>query len=222
MGMPEFQLVLPGPVERGFSSLTLVGHAPITGEQFNAIAADTALPEPEMVARFHQRLRSGSLDLMLRAHLQVDEHADSDVKFSMHWRIGIEPSEPHVQEAVGKHWSTLYPSVVKHIGPIVNSVSLRFHLPAHGAITAIKLPVNLAPADVSGFSQVRGVRLVQMESADQEVELYSVVLDNHEDMVLVDARVPVELSIGDVTFEGAVQRAWSIAKYAVPSLREQV
>jgi hypothetical protein len=95
-------------------------------------------------------------------------------------------------------------------------------LPLDAAKLLITLPIRFDPNEMTGFSQVSGVRLAQIPEEQNGEELYTVVLDQNRSHVFVDVTAPVELSPGASWLDAAAISTTRIARLAVLDLEADI
>lgn len=119
----------------------------------------------------------------------------------------------------------LWDSAFAAVAPLVPQHPARALLDAEYAANRfdfpVSVPISLAAEDAPGFSQIRGVRLVQVDPAKPTSELYSVVLDRDTEFDHVLIRAHVSTAFDDNILCSAAEQIEAIANLALKEKGER-
>ena len=140
--------------------------------------------------------------------------------FEVHYEFVVRPQvKPSAKS--NPHWDALRRSLEGTIP--LHSAQVDLLLVADeiefGFPVSVPLPLN--PTDVPGFSEIRGLRLVQLDPENPDVELYYAILDRSGGRRSVQISSPVEVEWTDDILHSAMNHALSIVEIATrPSDKE--
>jgi hypothetical protein len=230
--MADFEVPdLPEPIRQGLETLLCTAQSPFPAKHFADLSAETGLSIDEMGGSTWRRILVGERTFLFRFHIQVDEVTsvsggqltlgENSPDYQVYCQLEVSAtSEGDRQPEDHPEWAKLFHAVQKYVGQVTAYITLRLMVPSVGTVTAVRLPIPLGSTEVAGFSEVRGVRLSQLDkSVHNSNELYSVILDYYGESLAVDVRTPGELPLTYDMLGAAVQQSWPLAQQAVPSLR---
>ncbi len=118
-------------------------------------------------------------------------------------------------------WQRCSDVVATVVGTHQVTASMWAEFSANQIVPATALPIPLGESGVSGFAEIRGVRLVQPDSNDRSVELYSVVLDKIRNGFGMSVTTSIESTGLDVeVLRRALDRLNDVAALAYKEVRK--
>ncbi len=133
-----------------------------------------------------------------------------DLHYGFRLRRGAGPKE---ETEAG--WDEVVAAIGQALGTHSADAVLYERHQTSGVVPAVALPITVKEADVPGFSEIRGVRLVKMAPEGEPEELYSVTIDRVEDDYLTTVVTSIELALDERILVAAYERARSIADLAL-------
>lgn len=112
----------------------------------------------------------------------------------------------------GADWGALFDGFSREVEEVVWQMSAYWRFPREAAAFGVELPIHLT--DLPGFSEIRGIRLVESDT-DTDEELYSLILDEYESDRSAQVTMEVELPVDDQLFVTAWEKALSLAGLVV-------
>ena len=172
-------LKLPERLPLGFDLVSASAYVEVTEADFIAIRKQAGFNKPDADAHFGSDVVVGGTTLALDASVGVhDYRRDEDFEeltetgFIVHYSLELEAG---IQ--AGKTddvWGKLSDAVANVVAKHECRVRLQQFLPPGKIVPATSLPIQLGES-VSGFTEIRGVRLAQPDT-DTKKELYAVIL----------------------------------------------
>lgn len=238
--MPDYAVPLmpEGLDPKGFI-LTVRVELELAADEYERIRKDLGSEEKHLHARFASEVKlldgeAGKLTGLIGLHdLRETREREEEKEEHKH-----EKEEPYpdawlvyelvlkwpceARQALDDRWTALYSAIVKAFPEKpVWRIFLSLFLPASKVLPFVNVPIPLAESEISGFSEIRGVRVVQPDPEDAENELYSVILDHRGELMAIRVEAPLEAGCDESILSVAFERALSIAKLAFETVREQ-
>jgi len=115
----------------------------------------------------------------------------SEAGIVLHYSFELE-KDVTTKDAQADDWDRLSEAVSGVVGSHQVIVSMWAVRAKDEIVPATALPIALGDTGVSGFSEIRGVRLAQPDPSDKDNDLYSVVLDKEGNEYFVTASTSIE------------------------------
>ncbi len=197
-------LKLPERLPLGFDLVSAEAYLEISEADYNAIRQQTAIKETEGHGSIGDEVVIAGTPLALRGLIGVHDYRESkDVAqitqtgFICHYSIELEGDVTAYKENEG--WDKLSDALSNTIPKHASHVRLQQFFAPGKVVPATSLPIPLGEAGVSGFTEIRGVRLAQSDPESKK-QLYSVILELTGDggysmntMTFIESRVDGDL-----------------------------
>lgn len=133
-----------------------------------------------------------------------------------HWHLRVDVDR-RPKEVESANSEQILRALASAIGPISARVSLYWRHNLTNAVPVVDLPITTA--DVVGFSEIRGVRLAQLDKATGE-ELFSMILDYHgEGELTASVAGEFETELDERVLLRGVERAFEIAELGLEEIQ---
>lgn len=140
--------------------------------------------------------------------------------FSLHYSFALRANSRPTKREDDK-WDRVS-EIARDLVPVhAADVRYRLSLDEELAVPAVKLPIPLSETETRGFSQISGVRLVQVDAADPNRQLYSVIIDRYSKHITFDVSVSTEVRFDDLLLKSALERASTVAALAFEPVRRE-
>jgi hypothetical protein len=160
------------------------------------------------------------LSAVLGVHSEEQTQGPND--FYVHGHVRVERRPPRDELTCPEEtWAEFRELLKDLMADSPAAVNLRMALPAEGTVTAVTLPIGFGPGDVAGFSEIRGVQLVQSDPDDENKWLYSVIMQRTAVGVFIDVETPAALDLNSGVLSEAFVKIMDVAKLAVPSMESR-
>ncbi len=175
---------LPEGLPTGFDRLIMRCSVDLTEAQLEGLRRASQFEGNAVHATFRQNVQiadaacgfRGTIGVHDNRNLRVLEEGETGI--GLHYSYDLERDVKH-KDAKADNWDRLSKAVSDVLGTQEMLVTMISLFDEKQIIPGTALPIPLGESGVSGFSEIRGVRLVQPDPADKNNELYSVVLDKH-------------------------------------------
>ncbi len=176
----------------------------------------------EVFAPIMINVLGGTVDGAATVRSLSDEHGRTVHR--AHIRLWFEPSEPldlgdSFLSKQAERWNNVTSELDSAFADASWSVSAIFGLETAAEPTVVELPIALDARTTKSFSEIRGLRLVQLTS-DRSSELYSVVVDQQPRGLSLQVASTMRSNVSSGILAKAMREGWRIARFAVPSLPE--
>ncbi len=173
-------LKLPERLPIGFDLVSADAYLEITEATYTAIREQAGFKKADAHGGYGDEVSVAGTPLALRGSIGIhDYRANKDVAqvtksgFFAHYTLELEAGIKVQKNAEG--WDKLSDAVANALPKHTCRVRLQQFIPTGRVAPATSLPIPLGEA-ISGFTEIRGVRLAQPDPADPKKELYSVIL----------------------------------------------
>ncbi len=170
----------------------------LSDEQLATLGRGTELKGPAVHSSFGRNTAIGGSRGVLRGLIGIhDSRASgkapepSEAGIVLHYSFELE-KDVTTKDAQADDWDRLSEAVSGVVGSHQVIVSMWAVRAKDEIVPATALPIALGDTGVSGFSEIRGVRLAQPDPSDKDNDLYSVVLDKEGNEYFVTASTSIE------------------------------
>lgn len=130
------------------------------------------------------------------------------VHFSLSFTEGVKGTT-HIEGT----WDRTAHALAEVVSPKAAEVEAFWSLPKQTAAFKVALPIPLL-GDIPGFSEIQGVRLVQLDPDRNGLELYSLILNHHRDQATFQVVTALDSHSGADVLTRALDVSLSIATLA--------
>lgn len=136
----------------------------------------------------------------------------------VHYNVRLRRRRTRASTQNEEGWTQLCDAILRVLGSHSAKVVVSLEIPTDSATPAVSLPIKLSPSEVTGFSEIRGVRLVQVDPAKPESSLYSAIVQQSSSSVSVHAISAAEINSRPEMLNVAWASGLAVARLAVPSI----
>lgn len=218
--MPQFELPSrPAGFEANYFRLTVLGQFDLSAEEFEAFAASIGFDGEDFHARLDESEEDsdwGSIAFsgLIGIHKSSADENGVGERYWLHYSVdflrdvGSKPS-------TSPKWQVAFTALAMELPRHAATVRFFAELRSESVVFAIDTPIPLAPSEVPGFSEIRGVRLVKTDPDEPDTELYSIVLDRPGRAATVQIQADVEANLNHEVLATGFDRAMTVMNLAV-------
>jgi len=226
--MPGFAIPeLPRGYDLQWFYLGIRGDFGFSAEDYEKIRRDAGISKKNQHVGFTQTVDLAGRSAELRGTIGVHDLRGIEAELDLaageppptdawvHYALSVElTSKP--EETTEGDWDAAYVAV-RNLLPerVPMSVILRMSVPSGKIDPAVSLPISLGKTAVSGFSEIRGVRLAEADPDDPDEELYSLIIDQSGDTTSIQVFASVETPCDEHVLLTALDRALAVTELAI-------
>jgi hypothetical protein len=220
-------LNLPERLPLGFDLVRASAYLEITESEYNAIRDQVGFKKTDAHGWLSGEVPVAGTALALKGSMGVhDYRGEKDVAemtttgFVAHYTVELEAGLTVDKEEEG--WAKLSDALAKVLKKHTSSIRLQQFFAPGKVVPATSLPIQLGEAGISGFAEIRGVRLVQPDPSDTKNALYSVILDLTSDGGhAVGTTTVIESRLDEELLTKAITRLAEISGFAYKEVTAQ-
>lgn len=218
---------VPDTLPAGFDRVAVRAFVDLSEAQVDAIRAAVRFDGEDSLAAFRENVTIGDVHCGFAGHIGVhdlrgvsSETEKDECALTLHYSFELEIGIRYKAKR-GDRWESLSNAAADLLAtahPV--SVTLSCVFPEDEIVPATALPIALGKSGVSGFSEIRGVRLAQPDPSDPSLDLYSVIVDRDQRHYYLTAATLIEASLNAELLTRALDRLRDVAALAYQEPRK--